>query len=219
MAPTAEQIAATHPDFVDVSHHQGDVDWKAYAKSGRTMAICKLTEGGDFVDNKAAAHRVALGQQGLKCGLYHFARPNGTDMAADAAVEAKNYLGQVGTMGKNEFPILDFETINGLKPADLNAWVDKWCTTVETATGKTPWLYTGNKILHQLDATKLSKYPLWLADYRSADRDHPPDAAPWPSLTAWQYTEKATMPGISSPCDGSYLYGSMPAEAPPMATA
>ena len=177
------------------------------------MGVCKITEGGDWVDNKAAANRQAMAASGLKCGLYHFARPNGTNMVADANVEANNYLTQVGTLAKNEFPVLDFEVINGLKADQLNAWVGQWCSTVEAQTGKTPWLYTGNKILHRLDATQLSKYPLWLADYRTCDRENPPSAAPWPQLMAWQYTDKARFPGMG-PCDGSYLYGSLPEETP-----
>ena len=44
--PSDDQIAATKPDFVDVSHHQGNVDWDAYAKTGLKMGVCKITEGG-----------------------------------------------------------------------------------------------------------------------------------------------------------------------------
>ena len=51
--------------------------------------------------------------------------------------------------------------------------------------------------------------PLWLADYRTSDKDNPPPAAPWPSLFAWQYTDKAQIPGVGTPCDGSYLYGEL----------
>lgn len=212
--PTDAQIAATHPDFIDVSHHQGDIDWAKYAATGRNFGIVKATEGGDWSDDHLAANRAAMTKAGMKIGVYHFARPDGADMNADATMEANNYLKTVGTLGKNEFPVLDFEVINGLKPDQLTTWAAKWCSTVETATGKTPWLYTGQKIQHQLDQTQLAKYPLWLAFYNTCDRDNPPDAAPWPNLVAWQYTDKAKLPGVDGKVDASYLYGTVPGEFP-----
>ena len=210
--PTAGDIAATKPDFVDISHHQGTVDWDAYAKDGYKLGACKLSEGEDFTDDKAADNRAAMSRLGLKCGVYHFARPKAKNMVAEANREADFYLKQLGTLGKNEFPILDFEVTNGLQPVQLTRWANTWCKKVQAATGKTPWLYTGKAIQHQLDPAKLGKYPLWLADYSQWDRDHPPAAAPWPTLAAWQYTDKFPFDGIGK-SDGSYLYGEQPAEA------
>jgi lysozyme len=210
-APEPEPVATQPPDFVDVSHHQGEIDWKKYAASGHQLAVCKITEGGDFNDTKAQMFRAGMADAGLKTGIYHFARPNAANLLEDADLEAKHYLEQVGTLRPNEFPILDFEEYKGLNASQLTDWATRWCETVETSTGKTPWLYTNNRILHQVDATKLSKYPLWLADYRTSDHDNPPPAAPWPKLQAWQFTDKAEFPGLPGKVDGSYLYGSLPA--------
>lgn len=211
-AAPSEPQATQAPDFIDVSHHQGEVDWKAYAGTGRKMAVCKVTEGGDWKDDMAPGYREGMANNNLKCGLYHFARPN-SEIAADAKLEASNYLNTVGKLGANEFPVLDFEVTNKLSASQLTEWATTWLQTVEQATGKTPWLYTNNRILHQVDATNLSKYPLWLADYRTSDHDNPPPAAPWPSLHAWQFTDKANIPGVNGPVDGNYLYGAMPADS------
>jgi len=39
---------------VDVSHHQGEIDWQAVAADGVAFAFIKATEGGDFVDPRFA---------------------------------------------------------------------------------------------------------------------------------------------------------------------
>ena len=39
---------------IDVSAHQGEVDWEAVASDGIGFAYLKATEGGDFVDRRFA---------------------------------------------------------------------------------------------------------------------------------------------------------------------
>lgn len=215
---TDEEIAATRPDFVDVSHHQGDINWDAYKASGRTGAIIKATEGGDWVDSRFAAHRKDLADRGLKCGFYHFARPNGTDMDADATVEANNFLSQIGTFSANEFPVLDFEVGNKLTPQQLGQWAAKFMSIVEERSGKTPWFYSYSAMVKKVDCSEITKYPLWLANYSSgSDKAKPPSAAPWSSMIAWQYTDKASVEGMNGKVDGNYMYGAWPGDSNPPA--
>ena len=204
---TDQEIAATTPDFIDVSYYQGDINWAQYAASGRTLAVCKLTEGGDLKDPKAASNRAGMRAENIKCGLYHFAYPNTGSVVGDATTEARHFLAQAGTLSSNEFPVLDFETINGLSAAQLTTWASTWCSIVENKTGKRPWLYTSHRIKNQVDVAVLGKYPLWLADYRSSNKEKPPNFAPWPKLMAWQYTDKSGVAGVKGPTDGNYLYG------------
>lgn len=213
--PTEEQIAATRPDFVDISHHQGAIDWDAYKLSGRTGAIIKATEGGDWVDTRFAAHRKDLADRGLKCGFYHFARPNGKDMVADANVEANNFLTQLGTMSANEFPVLDFEVSNSLTPQQLGQWAAHFMSVVAERTGKTPWFYSYSAMVKKVDCSELTKYPLWLANYQSSDKEKPPSSAPWSSMVAWQYTDRSNVEGINGKVDGNYMYGGWPESNPP----
>lgn len=215
--PTDEEIAATRADFVDVSHHQNDIDWDAYKNSGRKGAIIKVTEGGDWVDDRFASHRKALSDRGLKCGFYHFARPNGTDMAADATVEANNFLSQIGTLSANEFPVLDFEVTNKLSPQQLGQWASKFMSIVQERTGQAPWFYSYTNMIKKVDCSEITKYPLWLANYQSSDKENPPSAAPWSSMVAWQYTDKASVEGITGKVDGNYMYGAWPGDNNPPA--
>lgn len=41
---------------VDVSHHQGQIDWDALAADGTTFAYIKASEGGDWTDDLFSAN-------------------------------------------------------------------------------------------------------------------------------------------------------------------
>lgn len=41
---------------IDVSHHQGDIDWQRVAADDVAFAIIKATEGGDHIDDAFATN-------------------------------------------------------------------------------------------------------------------------------------------------------------------
>ena len=57
---------------IDVSHHQGVVDWGKVAKSDVAFAILKATEGGDYVDETFARNLAGAEAAGLVVGAYRF---------------------------------------------------------------------------------------------------------------------------------------------------
>jgi lysozyme len=57
---------------VDVSNHQGDVDWPAVADDNVRFAYIKATEGGDFTDARFEENWREAGEAGLDRGAYHF---------------------------------------------------------------------------------------------------------------------------------------------------
>ena len=56
---------------VDVSHHQGRIDWPKVAGSGVRFAYVKATEGGDFIDESFGQNWEQAKAVG---GAYHFYR-------------------------------------------------------------------------------------------------------------------------------------------------
>lgn len=70
---------------VDVSHHQGPIDWNALADDGTSFVYIKATEGGDWVDPRFHENWRASRDSGVVRGAYHFftlCRP-GADQAAN----------------------------------------------------------------------------------------------------------------------------------------
>ncbi|MDI6837073.1 MAG: GH25 family lysozyme, partial [Rhizobiaceae bacterium] len=58
---------------IDVSHHQGDIDWHKLAAQPKVrFAIIKSTEGGDFRDGKFDENWRRAGEAGIVRGAYHF---------------------------------------------------------------------------------------------------------------------------------------------------
>ncbi len=57
---------------VDVSNHQGAIDWPAVARDGIGAAYIKATEGQTFVDERFAANWTGAAAAGLRRGAYHF---------------------------------------------------------------------------------------------------------------------------------------------------
>ena len=74
---------------IDVSHHQGPIDWQRVAADDVAFAVIKATEGGDHVDDAFATNLREARAAGLAVGAYHFftfCRPGG-DQALAATVE------------------------------------------------------------------------------------------------------------------------------------
>lgn len=72
---------------IDVSHHQGRIDWAALPEQGVDFAWIKATEGGDHRDRMFAANWAGARAAGIRRGAYHFftlCRP-GADQAANFA--------------------------------------------------------------------------------------------------------------------------------------
>lgn len=57
---------------IDVSHHQGQIDWSSVKTSGILFAYIKATEGADFTDATFAKNWKNSNAAGIVRGAYHF---------------------------------------------------------------------------------------------------------------------------------------------------
>src|SRR5687768_11775294 len=57
---------------IDVSHHQGTINWTRVAESGQRFAFHKATEGATFVDDQYVTNRGKAGEVSIPFGAYHF---------------------------------------------------------------------------------------------------------------------------------------------------
>ncbi|WP_414707009.1 GH25 family lysozyme, partial [Rhizobium sp. UBA1881] len=74
MAPFSPPSLADYPiQGIDISHHQGAIDWSALAAQPNVrFAIMKATEGGDHRDTRFAENWQAAKNAGIVRGAYHF---------------------------------------------------------------------------------------------------------------------------------------------------
>lgn len=181
---------------VDVSNHQPSVPWAAVRASGAQFAILKASEGTSFADPYYARHRAAANAAGIVIGAYHFARPSGSDGAA----EARHFLAIAKPKAGDLIPALDLEVSDGVSASGIQTWIRGFNQVVWQATGHQPFLYTypafwrGNVA----NTHQFSDMPLWIANYGVSRPDVP---GGWSSYAIWQFTSSGYLRGVPGRVD------------------
>lgn len=202
-APAVMAPAAT-VEGIDVSSHQGNVNWASYWSAGKRFAYAKATEGTSYKNPYFAQQYNGSYNVGMIRGAYHFALPNNSSGATQANYFASNGGGW-SRDGRTLPGTLDIEynpygaTCYGLSQAAMVNWVRDFLNTYKSRTGRDAVIYTnldwwstctGNS--GAFNATN----PLWVARYASAPGTLP---GGWPFHTIWQYS--------SSPIDQDRFNG------------
>ncbi len=172
---------------IDVSHHQGAIDWPKVASDDIAFAFIKATEGGDHRDTKFNTNWKDAQAAGIKVGAYHFftfCRP-GKD-------QAKNFLDALGQDTGALPAALDLEFGGNCattpEPSAIRAEIDDFLAVVEHRTGKPVVLYVTPEFWDTYK-TILPQRPLWI---RSLFRQ--PSQREW---NVWQYHNAGSVDGIS----------------------
>src|SRR5690348_17292816 len=100
---TSALPAVTFDGVIDVSHHNGAIDWPTLAASGIALAFIKATQGRGFVDPAFLANRSAAVAAGILAVPYHFID------ASDPEAQAAHFLAVSG-LAKGQPAMLDWET-------------------------------------------------------------------------------------------------------------
>jgi len=153
-----------------------------------------------YTDPKFGANWDGMREVGLVRSAYHFGRP------ADSAVDQARYFVHVvnakgGVHNSSTMPlVLDLEQADGKSPAEVWAWVQAFMGELEKLTGKPGNIYVGYYFWtgQTGNPSKNLGADLWVAAYTPA----PKVPAAWKDWTFWQYTDKASVPGISGGVDG-----------------
>jgi lysozyme len=197
--------SSTYVDGVDVSYHQGWIDWQQVAGAGKKFAFVRATAGTLTADSAYATNYWGARAAGLSVGSYHFANP---DFAPnDASNEAGWFLQNATVTSGDLLPVLDLEVSNGLDPASLTTWAQTWLTQVSAATGVQPIIYTNPNFwstsMADTDWFARNGYPVvWIANWTTAGAPSVP-AGNWAGngWSFWQQTSAGTVAGINGPVD------------------
>lgn len=183
---------------LDVSSHNGGVDWASYWNQGKRFAWVKATEGNYYTNNLFSDQYGGSYQQGFLRGAYHFAIPNASS-GADQASYFSNQGGGWSADGKTLPGALDLEwnpnndgtgDCYGLTQAQMGAWITDFSNTYKTRWNKYPIIYTGQAWWDECvgsAATLGSTNPLWTARYGTTTAGALPTG--WSVYTIWQYSK------------------------------
>jgi GH25 family lysozyme M1 (1,4-beta-N-acetylmuramidase) len=202
---------------IDVSALQGTINWTQVYTAGETFAFVKATKGTCYTDADFYTNITNGNSAGVVVGPYHFALPEDNS----ATAEANYFLATAGSYIAlcNLPPVLDLEDPAGsciintqpltsyFTSSALTSWVQTWMTTVQTATGITPILYTDASIASYLNSS-INTYPLWIADPDNCQTCPPSNIGVWNTWAFKQYDWSGTVAGISGAVDLDVFNGS-----------
>ena len=155
------RLAAGERYGVDVSNHQGAIDWPAVAADGISFAYIKATEGGDFVDPFFGRNWQGASATGLDRGAYHFFTlcPPGSEQAA-------NFLRALPEEGSALPPALDLELAGNCSERPDGETVERdirsFMDAVEAGTGQSVLLYVGDDFDDRYHARSRFDRSLWV---------------------------------------------------------
>lgn len=189
---------------IDISKHNGTIDFQKVKNSGIDFAMIRAGFGSDTVDTYFHRNVKEAQKNGIKCGVYWFSYAYTPQMAK---AEAKKCIDTIKAY-KLEYPVaFDFEYAsvnyakdNGVKitKALASQIADTFLSVVKNA-GYNVILYTNIDYYHNFfNDTVKDKYDIWLAAYR--------DTKPNFNQKIWQYSEKGSVNGIKGRVDMNISY-------------
>jgi lysozyme len=202
MSEQSPQVSSDPVAGIDVSDHQGSVDWNAVKQAGKFFAFIKATDGITWTDPDFATNWSGAKAAGLLRGAYHFYETND-----DPTAQAENFLNAVQLEAGDLPPVVDIEKLHsGGSVSQVVKDLQTWLDVVEKATGRMPIIYTDRSFWASLGTSAFGLYPLWIAEYGVQSPSLP---AGWASWTFWQFSESGTVAGVSGSVDLDVFNGSI----------
>jgi lysozyme len=182
---------------IDVSHHQGKINWPGVAVAGVSFAYIKASEGGDYVDASFAPNWTGARSAGIAVGAYHF-----FTLCRPGAAQAANFLSVLPIDQPMLPPVIDLEFEGNCStrpsPEALKAELDAFVATVEARLGRQVILYKSDEFKRIYGAV-LPARPSWVRSiaWQPSTRD-------W---LFWQYHFEGRVAGIVGAVDLNVLNG------------
>ena len=182
---------------IDVSNHQGPIDWRRVAADDVSFAIIKATEGGDWVDKSFARNFAAAKEAGLAIGAYHF-----FTFCRPGADQARNFIATVPRDRLMLPPVIDVEFHGNCPrrptPEELRVELTAFLGPVEAYFEKPAVVY----LIGEAEDLYGAVMPDRLRWVRSLSRH--PGHEDW---VYWQYHNMGRVDGIEGDVDLNVLQG------------
>lgn len=209
-------------EIIDISEHNGIVDWKKVKDSGIRGVMLRIGWAGydgKIKDNNAIDKRFEENvkgayEAGLDIGLYVYSYCMDIEAAIIAAKEvveiAKRFPGIINMPIAYDVEETDLKCLINQGKYALSENVKAFCSTVENE-GYYAMLYIYTAFaMSYLDMNMLKDLDLWIADYRN-DEDLMIKELGRDDYKIWQYIGKyGECDGVNGPCDRDYVYCDYP---------
>lgn len=190
---------------IDVSTWNGNIDWAKVKNSGVSYVIIRTgfrgsTQGALVEDAKFRQNIQGATNAGLKVGVYFFTQAINE---VEAVEEASMVLSQIKNY-KITYPVfIDVESsggrADGLDAGTRTKVINAFCQTIQNG-GYRAGIYANKTWLAQkMNISALSGYKIWLAQYNT-------QVTYGGRYDMWQYSDKGSIPGISTRVDMNLSY-------------
>lgn len=188
---------------LDVSEYQEKISWSYVdtleQKYRLDFVFIRATVGKDRVDRQFKRNWLGAKENKMIRGAYHYYRPN------ENSIEQAELFIKTVTLRKGDLPpVLDIEKLPKNQSIDsLKVGLKRWLHKVESHYKVKPIIYTGENYYDDFLKEEFSSYLFWIANYNFYRESIEED---W---LFWQFTEKATVPGIKTSVDINIYNGDL----------
>ena len=186
---------------IDVSYHQGIIDWKKVKNDGVTFAIIRAGYGKTQMDKKFIENICGANTANIEVGIYWFIYAKDISEAIENADRCHACISLYKGIIKHKVWAdweYDSDKRNPQNKDSRTAIVKAFCERLESHGYEVGVYANPDYIKSKFDMSQLSKYPLWLAKYSTSKGSYNP--------FMWQYSSKGTVNGISGNVDMNILY-------------
>ncbi len=180
-------------DGIDISSHQGYIDWKKVSsdKDIRFVYI-KATEGSTYRSPHYAHNITQARRYGLLVGSYHY-------LSSTSSIDEQfeNFSKFALKSVQDLIPMLDVELRGNWSRSQLIDSVDKFCELTERHYGVKPMIYSTMGFYNKNLNPHFNHHHLYIGRYANEE----PEINWEGEYTIWQYSETGIIPGIDAYVD------------------
>lgn len=197
-------MAKTEYKGIDVSAHQGRIDWNKVAAYGMDFVIIRITEAGNVIDSQFESNFAGCNKHKIPVGVYKYSYAM---TVAEIQSEARKVVSVLNGR-KIQFPVfLDLEHHNqrALGSESVHKLAEAFRKIIVGAGYKFA-IYCNVDWYDTVICSHLKKYEFWIARYPANDTGNVVERLRPEWGVGWQYSSKAKIPGISGNVDRDIFY-------------
>lgn len=182
---------------IDVSVHNGLIDYSKVAESGVEFVFIKASEGAEMKDRNYRINYDGARKAGLKVGAYHFFR-----FDKDGVTQAVNLLDALGSRVPELGIAVDVEEAGNAHNVPLSLIRERLRDMADflNLKGHRVMFYSNKDGYYEFLIRDFPGYPLWICSFSST-----PINTDW---TFWQYNHHGNVNGIKGDVDCNVFNGS-----------
>ena len=177
---------------IDISQHNGNINFSSVKNSGIEVIIIKATEGVNYVDPMCEEHYNHASKHGFNIGFYHFMSEK-----TNPSQQAVDFWNKIKNKKFNVLPCLDIETNRyGRSRREISDRCIEFINKFKELSGMDCMIYTGGYFGRDNLDDRVKKYKGWIAHYGVSK----PMETGF-SVVGHQYTESGRVNGVNGNVD------------------